>query len=117
MVNDHDFCNRAATLAAEAIQEKFAQLPRGANDYTAFGPGVVLFFGNNEPINGFGDHPTVAKLREYLAIEEVGIQELGFGRTRDHRSWALLAESRRDVDYCRRLVWKAFGAAGEERGG
>jgi hypothetical protein len=112
-VNDRDFCNRAAALAAEAIREKFSHLHRGANDYSAFGPGIVLFFGNDDPTDAEGNHPVVAKLREYLAIEEVGIHELGYGTTKDHRSWALLAESRRDVDYCRRLVWKAFGAVDE----
>jgi hypothetical protein len=109
-VNDRDFCNRAAALAAEAIRDKFSYLHRGANDYSAFGPGIVLFFGNEDTPAPDGNHPVVAQLREYLAIEEVGIHELGFGTTRDQRSWALLAESRRDIEYCRRLIWKAFRA-------
>ena len=114
-MNDRNFCNRAAVLAAEAIREKFSHLHRGANDYSAFGPGIVLFFGNEDAASIEGDLPVVAQLREYLAIEEVGIHELGFGATKDHRSWALLAESRRDIEYCRRLVWKAFQAVESAR--
>ena len=107
-VNDRDFCDRAAELAAETIRNKFAHLPRGAADYSAFGLGVVLFFGNDGSAAVQASHPVVQKLREYFAIEEVRIKELGFGTTADHRSWRILAESSRDVDYCRRLVWKAF---------
>jgi hypothetical protein len=114
-VNDRDFCNRTAALAAEAIRDKFAYLHRGANDYSAFGPGIVLFFGNEDATAPEGNHPVVAQLRAYLAIEEVGIHELGFGTTKDQRTWALLAESRRDLEYCCRLIWKAFRAVEQPR--
>ena len=50
----------------------------------------------------------LAKLREYFAIEEVGIRELGLGLTTNLRSWVLLAESSRDAEYCRRLIGKAY---------
>ncbi len=114
-MNDRDFCNRTAALAAEAIRDKFAYLHRGANDYSAFGPGIVLFFGNEDATAPEGKHPVVAQLRAYLAIEEVGIHELGFGTTKDQRTWALLAESRRDLEYCCRLIWKAFRAVEQPR--
>ena len=105
-MNDREFCDRSAGLAAQAVRDKFAHLRRGAADYAAFGPGTILFFGND----GTATHevnPVVAKLREYLAIEEVGIRELGFGITPDRRTWAMLVQSRRDAEYCRRLIGKA----------
>jgi hypothetical protein len=105
-MNDRDFCNRSARLAADTVRDKFAHLAHGAVEYAAFGPGIVLFFGNTDRRTG-GRPPVVAKLREFLAIEEVGIRELGFGITPDRRTWAMLTESRRDVSYCRRLVAKA----------
>jgi len=105
-MNDHEFCDRSAGLAAEAIRDKYAHLRHGAVGYPAFSPGVVLFFGN---VASAVDEwlPIVAKLREFLAIEEVGIREWGFGTTPDRRTWAMLAHSRRDVEYCRRLIAKA----------
>jgi hypothetical protein len=105
---DRDFCDRTAILAAEVARDRFAHLACGATDYSAFGAGVILFFGNDGRQEPQARHPVVAKLREFLAIEEVGIRELGFGTSADRRSWALLVESRRDAEYCRRLIWKAF---------
>jgi hypothetical protein len=106
-MTDPEFCNRSATLAAETVRDKFPHLNLGAADYSAFGPGIILFFGND----GMGTNevsPIVPRLREYLTIEEVGIRELGFGTTADRRTWAMLVESRRDAEYCRRLIWKAY---------
>jgi hypothetical protein len=105
-MTDHEFCNRSATLAAEIVREEFPDLERGAADYSAFGPGIILFFGND----GRGTDEIssiVPRLREFLAIEEVGLRELGFGTTADRRTWAMLVEGRRDADYCRRLIGKA----------
>lgn len=113
---DRDFCDRTAVLAAEVARERFAHLPRGASSYPAFGEGVVLFFGNDESPDVNARPPVVTKLREFFAIEEVGIRELGFGTTSDRRSWALLAVSRRDIDYCRRLIGKAFRESAPDRG-
>ena len=73
----------------------------------------ILFFGNDGSSSESGHH-VVAKLREYFLIEELGIRELGFGTNADHSSWALLAESRRGPDYCRRLVGKAYREAMQE---
>jgi hypothetical protein len=104
-MNDRDFCDRSAGLAAEAIRDKYSHLGHGAIGYPAFSPGVVLFFGN---VTSADDRlPIVAKLREFLAIEEVGIREWGFGTTPDRRTWVMLAHSRRDIEYCRRLIAKA----------
>jgi hypothetical protein len=105
-MNDREFCDRSARLAAEAIRDRFSHLGHGAVGYPAFGPEIVLFFGNDASATD-AVLPIVAKLREFLAIEEVGIHELGFGITADRRTWAMLAQSRRDVDYCRRLIAKA----------
>jgi hypothetical protein len=105
-MNDREFCDRSAGLAADVVRDKFTHLGHGAAGYPAFGPGVVLFFGH---VAAGADEVlrVVAKLREYLAIEEVGIRELGFGTTPDRRTWAMLVQSRRDVEYCRRLIAKA----------
>jgi hypothetical protein len=105
-MNDRDFCNRSAALAAEVVRERFAHLRHGAVAYKAFGPGVVLLFGT---MGGGADEVLwiVTKLREFLAIEEVGIRELGCGMTPDQRTWAMLVQSRRDVPYCQRLIAKA----------
>ncbi len=105
-MNDREYCDHSARIAAEAIQDRYSYRPYGAADYPAFGPRVVLFFGNVVAAPE-GVPPIVAKLREFLAIEEVGICELGFGTTPDRRTWAMLVQSRRDTDYCRRLVAKA----------
>jgi hypothetical protein len=105
-MNDREFCDRSAGLAAEAIRDKYSHLGHRAVGYPAFGPGVVLFFGNVASAADEG-LPVIAKLREFLAIEEVGIHELGFGTTPDRRTWAMLVQSRRDVEYCRRLIAKA----------
>jgi hypothetical protein len=105
-MNDREFCDRSASLAAGVVRDKFSHLRHGAADYSAFGPGVVLFFGRVAATTDEG-FPIVAKLREYLAIEEVRIRELGFGTAPDRRTWAMLAQSRRDVEYCRRLIAKA----------
>lgn len=105
-MNDREFCDRSASLAAEVVRARFSHLKRGAVDYSAFGAGVVLFFGQVAPGTA-GVPPVVAKLRDFLAIEEVGIRELGYGTTPDRRSWAMLAQSGRDLEYCRRLVAKA----------
>ena len=105
-MNDREFCDRSAGLAAEAIRDKYPHLGHGAVGYPAFGPGVVLFFGNVDAATAEG-LPIVARLREFLAIEEVGIRELGFEITPDRRTWAMLVLSRRDVEYCRRLIAKA----------
>ena len=86
-MNDREFCDRAATLAAETVRNKFPHLELGAADYSAFGPGIILFFGND----GTGTDevsPTVPRLREFFMIEEVGIRELGFGTTADGCTWA-----------------------------
>jgi hypothetical protein len=112
-MNDRDFCDRSAALAAAVVRDRFPHLAHGAVDYPAFAPGVVLFFGRVAAPTGEVP-PVVAKLREYLAIEEVGIRELGFGTTPDRRTWAMLAQSRRDVEYGRRLVVKADREAGTE---
>jgi hypothetical protein len=113
-MNDREFCDRSARLAADTVQDKFAHLAHGAVASATFGPGVVLFFGNTRPAVG-ALPPIVAKLREYLAIEEVRIRELGFGITPDRRTWAMLAESGRDITYCRRLVAKADREAESRR--
>jgi hypothetical protein len=105
-MNDREFCDRSAGLAAEAVRDKYSHLSHGAVGYPAFSPGVVLFFGNVTSAAD-GRLPIVAKLREFLAIEEVGIREWGFGTTPDRRTWAMLAHSRRDVEDCRRLIAKA----------
>jgi hypothetical protein len=105
-MNDREFCDRSAGLAAEAIRDKYSHLGYGAVGYAAFGPAVVLFFGNVASATDEW-HPIIAKLREFLAIEEVGIREWGFGTTPDRRTWAMLVQSRRDVEYCRRLIAKA----------
>ncbi len=105
-MNDREFCDRSARLAADVVREKFSHLAHGAVAYTAFGPRVILFFGN-VPWETDGMLPIVAKLRDYLAIEEVGIRELGSGIAPDRRTWAMLVESRRSVAYCRRLIAKA----------
>jgi hypothetical protein len=105
-MNDREFCDRSAGLAAEVVRTRFPHLALGAVAYPAFGPAVVLFFGR--VASGTDAVPPVAaKLREFLAIEEVGIRELGFGMTPDRRSWAMLAQSGRDVEYGRRLIVKA----------
>jgi hypothetical protein len=105
-MNDREFCDRSAGLAADVVRARFSHLGEGAADYPAFGPGVVLFFGQVPA--GTGEVlPVVAKLRGFLAIEEVGIRELGYGTSPDRRTWAMLAQSRRDVEYCRRLIVKA----------
>jgi hypothetical protein len=116
-MNDREFCDNSARIAAEAIRDRYSYQPYGAADYPAFGPRVVLFFGNVAAAAD-GVPPIVAKLRDFLAIEEVGIRELGFGTTTDRRTWAMLAHSRRDADYCRRLVAKAErdAPAGEPAG-
>src|SRR5262249_43501035 len=72
-MNDREFCDRSAGLAAEAVRDKYSHLGHGAVGYPAFGPGVVLFFGNVASATE-AVLPIVAKLREYLAIEEVGIR-------------------------------------------
>jgi hypothetical protein len=115
-MNDREFCDRSASLAAEVARDKFSHLRFGAVDYAAFGPGVILLFINLARGAG-GVNPVAAKLREYLAIEEVGIRELGFGMTPDRRTWAMLVQSRRDVEYCRRLIAKADREAGAGRSG
>lgn len=105
-MTDEEFCDWSSSMAAAAVREQFSHLRHGAVDSSMFGDGVVLFFGNPaRPINGVP--PTVAKLREFLDIEEVGIWELGFGSTPDRRTWAMLAYSQRNVEYCRRLIAKA----------
>jgi hypothetical protein len=109
-MNDREFCDRSAGLAAAVVRDKFSHLEHGAADYAAFGPGVVLFFGHVAAASEEG-LAVVAKLREYLAIEEVGIRELGFATAPDRRTWAMLAQSRREVEYCRRLIAKANLAA------
>ena len=109
-MNDREFCDRSAGLAADVVRDKFSQLGHGAAGYSAFGPGVVLFFGHVAAGTDDG-FPVVAKLREFLAIEEVGIRELGFGTAPDRRTWAMLAQSLRDVEYCRRLIAKAHREA------
>jgi hypothetical protein len=105
-MNDVEFCDWSANLAAAAVREKYPHLRHGAVDSSMLGDRVVLFFGNPaRPTDGVP--PIVAKLREFLDIDEVGIGELGFGSTPDRRTWAMLAHSRRDVEYCRRLIAKA----------
>jgi hypothetical protein len=105
-MTDREFCDRSAGLAADVVRARFSHLGEGAADYPAFGPGVILFFGRIPDGTG-ADPPVVVKLREFLAIEEVGIRELGFGMAPDRRTWAMLAQSRRDVEYGRRLIAKA----------
>ena len=110
-MNDREFCDWSARLAAAAVREKYPHLGHGAVDSAPLGDGVVLFFGSAaRPADGVP--PIVAKLREFLDIEEVGIRELGFGSTPDRRTWAMLAYSRRDVEYSRRLIAKADREAG-----
>lgn len=110
-MNDRDFCDRSAALAAAVVRDRFPHLSYGAVEYPDFASGVVLFFGRvAAPTDAV--FPVVAKLREYLAIEEVRIRELGFGATPDRRIWAMLAQSVRDVEYCRRLIVKAGREAG-----
>ena len=105
-MNDREFCDRSAGLAADVVRTQFSHLALGAVAYPAFGPAVVLFFG--QVASGTEEEPrVVAKLREFLAIEEVGIRELGFGMTPDRRTWAMLAQSGRDLEYGRRLIAKA----------
>lgn len=119
-MNDRQYCDYAAGLAAQTVGHRFPHLSHGAVAYPGLGPGVVLFFGQSGPAAGGGPDPVVARLRSFLAIEEVGIVELGIG-TAGGGAWALLAESRRDVEYCRRLVRKAAvesaSADGQERAG
>jgi len=113
-MNDREFCDRSAGIAAGVVRDRFPHLAHGAVDYPAFGPGVILFFGRVAGPS-YAAGPVVSKLREYLAIEEVGILELGFGTTPDRRTWAMLAQSLRDAEYCRRLIVKAGREAGEEK--
>jgi hypothetical protein len=113
-MKDREFCDRSAALAADVVRAEFAHLEFGAVGYPAFGAGVVLFFGQVAAQTDEAP-PVVARLREFLAIEEVGIRELGFGMTPDARTWAMLAQSGRDVEYGRRLIAKAAREAGRAR--
>jgi hypothetical protein len=113
-MTDRQYCDHAAALAAETVRRQFAHLAFGAVAYPGFGAGVLLIFGNDRRAAADDRHPppAVARLRAFLAIDEVGIRELGFGATADRSSWAMLVESRRDVAYGRRLVRKAYREAG-----
>jgi hypothetical protein len=95
-MNDRKFCDWSARLAA-AVREKYAHLGHGAVDSAPLVDGVVLFFGNPAP-PADGVAAIVAKLREFLDIDEVGIRELGFGSKPDRRTCAMLAYSQRDVE-------------------
>jgi hypothetical protein len=45
-MNDREFCDWSARLAAAAVREKYPHLGHGAVDSAPLGDGVVLFLGN-----------------------------------------------------------------------